>query len=137
MFWVKDRNGVEVPVVSARYSIWSQANRPRAGTPAKVAREIRQTVEGAKPGELPRYDWVIAHVWSWFKPSPGADESAEDMPQENASTHGGRRGYTPVTWCAARLPSNIRTVSPEELIWRIRMKNNAEETRKLLGEWPR
>jgi hypothetical protein len=80
-FWVKDRNGVEVPVVSARYSIWSHANRPRAGTPAKVAREIRETVERTPQGDLPRYDWVIAHVWSWFKAAPGTDENAEEMPQ--------------------------------------------------------
>jgi hypothetical protein len=38
-FWVKDRNGVEVPVISARYSIWNHSiQRPCAGTPAKVAR---------------------------------------------------------------------------------------------------
>ena len=42
VFWVKDRRGIEIPVISARYSIWAGANgRPRAGTPAKVAREIR------------------------------------------------------------------------------------------------
>jgi len=137
VFWVKDRNGVEVPVLSARYSIWSHANRPRAGTPAKVAREIHQTVESTAPAELPRYDWVIAHAWSWFKPVAGSDENAEDMPQENAAVQGGVRGYTPVTWCAARLPSNIRVVSPEELLWRIRMKHNTEETRKLTAAWPR
>jgi hypothetical protein len=135
-FWVKDRNGVEVPVISARYSIWNHMNsRERSGTPAKVAREIRQTVEGAPPGELPRYDWVIAHVWSWFRQAPGADENAEDMPQENAAAQGGVRGYTPVTWCAARLPPGIRTVSHEELVWRIRTKHNAEQTRKLVQEW--
>jgi hypothetical protein len=136
-FWVKDRNGVDVPVVSARYSIWSQANRPRAGTPAKVAREIRQTVEHVPSSELPRYDWVIAHVWSYFKPAPGIDEHAEDMPQENAAANGGVRGYAPATWCAARLPSTIRSVSPEELIWRIRMKHNPAETQRLIAEWRR
>jgi hypothetical protein len=137
-FWVKDRNGVEVPVVSARYSIWSHANaRARCGTPAKVAREIRQTVGSARPGELPRYDWVIAHVWSWFKAAPGSDENAEDMPQENAAAQGGLRGFTPVTWCAARLPSTIRAVGPDELIWRIRMKHNAEQTKQAIAAWPR
>jgi hypothetical protein len=136
-FWVKDRNGVEVPVVCARYSIWSHANRARAGTPAKVAREIRQTVESTVPGDLPRYDWVIAHAWSWFKAAPGSDENAEDMPQENAAAQGGVRGYTPVTWCAAQLPSNIRAIRPEELIWRMRMRHNAEETRRLIAAWPR
>jgi len=103
----------------------------------KVAREIRRTVESARPNEVPRYDWVIAHAWSWFKLAPGFDDNAEDMPQENAAAQGGVRGYTPVTWCAARLPSNIRTVSPEELIWRIRMKHDPEQTKKQIGLWPR
>jgi hypothetical protein len=137
VFWVKDRTGVEVPVISARYSIWSQASRARAGTPAKVAREIRQTVERARASELPRYDWVMAHVWSWFKPKPGPDENAEDMPQENAAAQGGVRGYPPVIWCAARLPSNIRTISPDEMIWRIRMRHNAQQTKTLIAAWPR
>jgi hypothetical protein len=136
VFWVKDRNGVEVPVVTARYSIWAEASRPRVGTPAKVAREIRQTVEHSQPAELPRFDWVIAHVWSWFKHAPGSDDVAEDMSQEKVASQDAVRGYTPVTWSAARLPSNIRTVSPEELIWRIRMKHNSEQTKKLLAAWP-
>lgn len=80
---------------------------------------------------------MIAHVWSWFKHAPGSDENAEDMPQEKAAALGGVRGYTPVTWCAEGLPSNIRTVSPEELIWRIRMKHNAEQTKKQIAVWPR
>ena len=70
-------------VITARYSIWEHANRrERAGTPAKIAREIRETVEKSPPGQLPRYDWVIDHAWSWFKRAPGADENAEDMPQD-------------------------------------------------------
>jgi len=134
LFWVKDRNNVDVPVVSARYSIWSQLKRPRAGTPARVAREIRDTVENATPAELPRYDWVIAHVWSWFKHAPGSDENAENL--ENAFAQEGVRGYTPVTWSAARLPESIRTVHPEELLWRIRMKHDPEQTKRLMAAWP-
>jgi hypothetical protein len=106
----------------------------RAGTPAKLAREIRQTVQQTLPIELPRYDWAIAHAWSWFRNAPGPDEEAENMPQENAGAHGGERGYAPVTWCVERLPTGIRTVSPEELVWRIRMKHNPEQTRKLIGD---
>ena len=140
-FWVKDRNGVEVPVISARYSIWADTNRrPRSGTPAKVARVIQQTIAKAAPAELPRYDWVNLHAWSWFKQAPGADEAAEDMPQdpqETAEARGGHRGYTPVMWCVQRLPANIRTVGPEELVWRIRMKHNPEQTRQLIESWPR
>jgi hypothetical protein len=143
-FWVRDQNGVEVPVISARYSIWNHSNgRPRSGTPAKVAREIRQTVETAATAELPRYDWVNTHAWSWFKQAPGAGEDAEDMPDdvpqdlEHAEPLGGQRVYRPVTWCVERLPANIHTVAPEELIWRIRMEHNPEQTRKLIQSWSR
>ena len=132
IFWVRDRKGVELPVITARYSIWEHQNsRPRSGTPAKVAREIRQTVETTPPEHLPRYDWVIAHAWSYFKQAPGADENAEDLPQENAAAQGGVRGYSPVTWCAARLQPGIRVISPEEMVWRIRMQHNPVQTKAL------
>ena len=137
LFWARDRNGVEVPVISARYLIWNHTNRrPRSGTPAKVAREIRQTVENAPAAELPRYDWVNTHAWSWFKKAPGADENAEDMLQDNAAAKGGVRGYAPVLWCAERLPSSIRTISTEEMIWRMRMKHSPVQTKKLIQEMP-
>lgn len=137
IFWVKDRNGVEVPVISARYSIWEHANdRDRAGTPAKVAREIRQTdLTRRFLLQPPRYDWVIDHVWSYFKRAPGTDEDAENMSQDNAEAAGGVRGYSPVTWCAARLPASIRVVSPEELAWRIRMQHDPAQTKKLIGQF--
>lgn len=136
VFWVKDRNGVEVPVISARYSIWNQMNhRSRSGTPAKVAREIWETIENTPTAELPRYDWINIHAWSRFRRSPGADENAEDMPPENAKPQGGERVYAPAEWCVERLPANIRTVAPEELVWRIRMKHNPEQTRKLIQHW--
>ncbi len=143
-FWVRDRNGVEVPVISARYSIWNHANRrPRAGTPAKVAREIRQTIEQAAPAELPRYDWVNTHAWSWFKQASGDGDDAEDLPADvpqdlqHAGPLGGQRVYRPVTWCVQRLPANIRTVAPEELVWRIRMEHDPGQTRKLIQDWSR
>jgi hypothetical protein len=133
VFWVKDRNGVEIPVVSARYSIWEHQNgRERSGTPSKVAREIRETVERTR---LPRYDWVNVHVWSYFREAPGTNEDGEDMPQEGAAGRGGVRGYAPATWCASRLPPTIAVVSPEELIWRVRMKHNAGQTIKLIRQW--
>jgi hypothetical protein len=135
VFWVKDRNGIDIPVITARYSIWEHQNaRDRSGTPAKVAREIREAVEKT-PADRPRYDWTIVHIWSWFKNSPGANENAENMPQENADNNGGMRGYAPAMWCAARLPSTIRTVSPAEMIWRLRMKHNPEQTTKLIHQW--
>ncbi|HVM63012.1 MAG TPA: hypothetical protein VMV72_19290 [Verrucomicrobiae bacterium] len=136
IFWVKDRNGIELPVITARYSIWEHANtRPRAGTPAKIARVIRQSVENTPRDDGPRYDWVIVHAWSWFKKAPGEDENAEDMPQQDAAANGGQSIYGPATWCAERLPGSIRVVRPEELVWRIRMKHNTEQTARLIRGW--
>jgi hypothetical protein len=134
-FWVKDRNGIELPVITARYSIWEHQNaRARSGTPAKIAREIKQSVDALRQNDSPRYDWAIAHVWSWFKKSPGSNEEAENLPQERASIEEGVRGYSPVTWCAQRLPENIRVVSPEEMVWRIRMMHNPAETKRFMNE---
>jgi hypothetical protein len=128
-YWVKDRRGMDVPVVTARYSIWEHTNeRPRSGTPAKVAREIRETVARTPQEELPRYDWVIANAWSYFREARGGDEEAENMPRAGVVNQAGVRGHAPVTWCAERLGKEIRVVGPEELIWRMRMKHDAEQT---------
>jgi hypothetical protein len=128
-FWVKDRNGIDLPVVTARYAIWENSNhRPRAGTPAKIAREIRDAGNQA-PSTKPRYDWVISHAWSYFKKAPGPDENAENVPQTDA---GGIRGYLPVTWCAERLLATVHVVSPEELLLRMRMQHDANQTRSFL-----
>src|SRR6266566_2349861 len=89
----------------------------------------------AKAVEKPRYDWVIAHAWSYFRKAPGADENAENLPASNPSS--GVRGYTPVTWCAERLPANIRVISPEELIWRIRMRHDAAQTKMCMSQFDR
>jgi hypothetical protein len=134
VFWVKDRRGIEVPVMAARYSLWANLNkRERAGTPAKIAHDIRRTVDELARPDLPRYDWVIAHVWSNFRRAPGSDENAENLPAAKGNASEGVRGYEPVTWCAERLPATIRIVSPEELAWRIRMQHDPAQTRRLLG----
>jgi hypothetical protein len=130
-FWVKDRRGIDIPVITARYSIWEHTNeRPRSGTPSKVARVIRESVAWTAAEELPRYDWVVAHVWSYFREAPGGDEDAENLPQAEAWKNGGVRGYTPAMWCAKRLEKDIRVIGPEELIWRIRMKHDEGQTRR-------
>ena len=43
-------------------------------------------------------------------------------------------GHAPVLWCAERLPETVRVVSPEEMIWRIRMKHDPAQTKQLMRE---
>jgi hypothetical protein len=132
-FWVKDRNNLDLPVITARYAIWENSNqRLRSGTPAKVARELRDIIQKSS---APRYDWVITHAWSYFKKAPGSDENAENIPQDKAHLPNVQRGYTPVAWCAERLPQNICVVTAEELLWRIRMQHDPAKTKKLIEQF--
>lgn len=131
VYWVKDARGVEIPVIAARYSIWGHSNnRERSGTPAKVASEIRDSTSGNQN----RDDWVVVHAWSYFRRSEDSAPTAEDMPQEDAASKGGVRGYSPAVWCAERLTENVKVVHPEELCWRVRMKHDPITTRKLLKQ---
>jgi hypothetical protein len=130
-YWVKDSLGAEVPVLTARYALWAGKVRPRRGTPARIAHELADVVAKAASADLPLHDWVVAHAWSHFRRNLGADEKGEDMPQGDAS-QGGAAGYDPVCWCVERLPATVRAVTPEELLWRIRMRHAAQETKKLI-----
>lgn len=130
VFWVNDGRNRPVPIVTARYTLWVNANDPKSliGTPAKVARHIIESVKQTPAGSPQRLDWVISHCWSYFKDVPGADEDAENLPQSDAPAHGGIRGYVPTLWSAERLPESIRVVSPYELLWRIRMQHDPKQT---------
>lgn len=140
VLWVKDARGIEVPVITLRYQIWHHLNRrANAGTPAKVAREIRETADAEEPGTGGRSDWAMIQTWSFFKPSPGDDEEAENLPPKkqipagtSAEDLGGVRGYSPALWMTDRLPERVRVVSPEEMAWRIRMQHDPETTRRLI-----
>lgn len=128
IFWVRDKQGIEIPVITAKYAIWAGKDKESlAGTPTKIARLIRERV-GASA--LPSYEWVIVHAWSYFRKAPGNDEAAEDM--NLGETQGGVRGFSPAFWSAKRLPESIRVISPLEMAWRIRMQHNPEQSRKLL-----
>lgn len=129
VLWAKDADGFEVPIVTARYAIWEHVDPARtAGTPAKVARLIREA-DAAGPG--PRYDWALVHAWSYFRRAPGDDEAAEEIPQAEGPS-AGVRGYDPAVWCAERLPASIRVAPPDELAWRIRMKHDPDATARAL-----
>ncbi|MCP4640290.1 MAG: hypothetical protein GY851_07660 [bacterium] len=130
LFWVPDARGGELPVVCARYSTWSNTNRPWSGTPAKVARLVN---EAAANQDEPVYDWAVVHAWSFFKQADdAAGDHDEDMPQDQAWANGGVRGLSTVGWCVDRLSDEVRVADPEELMWRIRMRHDPDRTRSLL-----
>lgn len=143
VLWVKDRTGVEIPVVTLRYQIWWRLNRRfNAGTPMKIAREIAETAAAADAGGKPRHDWAMVHAWSYFKPAADAvDEDAENLPApkalpvgESYENLGGVRGYDPVLWTTVRLPESVRVVSVSEMAWRLRMAHDPVTTRRLMED---
>jgi len=139
VYWFKNNNGIEIPVVCVKYSIWNHANWPRGGTPAKIARLIKeQALEGEQQGKK-TYSITSVHCWSYFKKSDSDADDAEEIGKDSIEYrkdyHVGRRGLTPVKWCVDRLSPEVKVVSPEEIIWRIRMRNRPEQTLRVLKQY--
>lgn len=141
VIWVRDRAGVEIPVITLRYQIWWNLNkRANTGTPIKIAREIREGMQAADAAGAPRHDWTMVHAWSYFRPAgDSADENAENLPAKadfpagaTYESLGGVRGYDPVLWSAERLPAGTSIVPVSEMAWRVRMQHDPETTRKLI-----
>lgn len=134
IIWVRGSDGVEIPVVTAKYALWGNANTfgPRIGTPAKIARLINESAKTVQDQEPLIGHWTVVHAWSFFKHAPGTDEEAENIPQEKAGSLQGERGIAPVAWCVERLDPSVHVVTPEELVWRLRMQHDPEQTEQVL-----
>jgi hypothetical protein len=99
--WVRDGQGREVPVVSARFALWSHANRPRDGGPRRVAQFIRDWAETPVTQPEDRFGWVVDHCWSWFRRiGPGEPVEQEEVEQRPSEDPDVARGYRPAMWCA-------------------------------------
>lgn len=136
IFWVKNNDGIEIPVVTCKYSIWGNVTRPRSGTPAKIARLINeQTVAAESKGEQ-AYSWTMVHCWSRFKEASGTDEDAENIKSGDKPPTGRQfpRGVTPVKWCVDRIDAEkTKVVTIDELLWRIRMEHNPQQTKAVIA----
>jgi hypothetical protein len=116
-WWVKNKKGIEIPVVSAKYQLWANLPKKGSGDPAAVAGWINADNTNAS-SENRQLNWTIVHAWSQF-----ADK--ENKAQE--------RGVTPVELTKEMIEPGTKIVSIEELLWRLRMQHNAAVTRALIG----
>jgi len=120
--WVSDGRGQEIPVVSARFALWSHSGRPREGGPRRVAQSIREWAAAPAARPEDRFSWVVDHCWSWFRRiGPGEPIEQEEVDQNPGGDTDLARGYRPARWCAEALPSHVRVVTPEELLLRLRL----------------
>ena len=117
IIWVKNKEGLDIPVVTARYSLWKGLNYDdRGGDVNKIANAINKDVEG----ESGVMDWTVVHAWSNFEDPSNSSETAS--------------GLNPVKWTIDEMDDEINIVSPEELLWRIRMNYNPEQTKNILSD---
>lgn len=123
IFWMKNRQGYDIPVVTSRYSIWNEVNeyRPRAGTPEFIASMINRDLLALEDEDQSLLSWTIVHAWSNFdKSSPMSAKPAI--------------GYNPVKATNDMLLDQIKVISTNELLWRIRMQHRPEQTKELMGK---
>lgn len=123
IYWARNRAGIDIPVVTARYSLWNEVNplRPRAGVPEYVASLINRDVTAAREEGERMLHWTIVHAWSDF---------AESSP----ATPSPAIGFNPVETTQRLLLPGIRPVSAAELLWRIRMEHRPEQTCRIVNE---
>jgi hypothetical protein len=123
VYWYKNSDGIEIPVITVRYTIWNFGANENIGqgTPAFIASKIKK--------DLPDFSLIDIHAWSTF-----ADiGSSDDLLGETSK--GTVYGAGAAVLCQKRLPSNVKCVSLQELIWRMRMKHRPDQTKNILNQF--
>ena len=121
IYWKTNKSGIDIPVMTTRYSLWNEINpaRPRAGVPEYVSSLINRDVLESQAKGAQSYSMTIAHAWS--------DYSATSMVTDAPAS-----GTNSMLASEKLLLPEIRPVSINELLWRVRMHYRPEQTKKLI-----
>jgi hypothetical protein len=121
IYWKKNKKDIDIPIVTARYSIWNEVNknRPRAGTPEFVASLINRDAITANLNRQHTLSWTIVHAWS-------------DFTLTSKITEKPAIGFNPVKASEKLLINEVKAISANELLWRIRMHYRNDQTKSLL-----
>lgn len=119
VFWYSNKQGMQIPVVTATFSLWNEVSKQRSncGTPEYISSLVNRDEKLAVGKE--RYSWTIVHAWS-------------DFSKTSKSTLQNAIGVNPILATRKLLDNNVRMVSMNELLWRIRMMYYPEEVKKLI-----
>ncbi|MCD8178546.1 MAG: hypothetical protein LUE98_14440 [Tannerellaceae bacterium] len=118
IYWVTNKNGEDIPVITAKYSLWNfgNYNTEREGTPAYIANKLKAEA-GSESHSL-----ICLHAWSNFNDlGKTTDEVAENQ-------DGNHKGAGAAGLLINHLGDNFEVVSVQELIWRVRMAHREEQT---------
>jgi hypothetical protein len=114
--WITNSKGYDIPVITVKYSLWNfnGNNHAREGSPAYIAEKLNsESVDDP-------FSLVCVHAWSGFDP--------------NGISGGDIKGAGAAKLCTDLLDDDTKVVNVEELIWRMRMQNRPEQTKKYLNE---
>lgn len=110
MIWVKNDKEIEIPVVTAKFSIWSGLfDNPLCGAPDYIASLINRDAAKAatqKNSDMP-LSWTIIHAWSDFSRTTCSEEQSI-------------KGYYASRMANQLLSQQVKSISFNELLWRIR-----------------
>jgi hypothetical protein len=121
IYWVTNRQGYDIPVVTIKYSLWNEPYiREREGTPKYIAGQLD------KDRNNPEFNLVCIHCWSFFS------EQGKDCDDLAETKDGTIRGPGVARLLENHLDESYEVVSLEELIWQIRMKHRPEQTKKYI-----
>lgn len=120
VYWYTNSDGTEIPVITVRYTLWNFGyNSEGQGTPAYVAKLLKD--------DQPDFSLIDIHAWSSFADIGNSNDQLGETLDGNIS------GAGAAALCQRRLPKNYKCVSLQELIWRMRMKHNKEQTTRLVN----
>lgn len=105
VFWVTNKAGYDIPVITARYTLWDRIHE-REGSPLFIAERLKGGAEAES------FSAVCVHAWSRFE--------------------GGACGADAARQCAEALDERFEVVNMQELVWRLRMSRQPEQTVRYL-----
>lgn len=119
--WVKNAKGIEIPVVTAKYSIWADLfNLSTRGAPDYIGSSINRDAAKAASADKVDLSWTIIHAWSSFDKTT----ASTDLPQ---------KGYNVARQADKMLSPLVHNISLNELLWRIRDRYKPEQTKEILN----
>lgn len=125
IFWVKNKKGEAVPVVTAKYQIWANLDIKGSGNPSEINGFINHDRTN---NEESSFGWTIVHAWSNFR-----KDSKKEIVDCKSKTSDSERGVTPLKWSKDLLNKDVRLVTIDELLWRIRMEHYPDQTKRIIN----
>lgn len=107
VFWVTNKNGYDIPVITVRYSPWDRIHE-REGSPDFIASKLKAEAQ------VESFSAICVHAWSRFE--------------------GNAHGAAAARLCAGKLDGRFEVVNMQELVWRLRMSRHPEQTLEYLNK---